>query len=122
MSLLSSWPTGCVWLAASPILDGQRAAAGGGALFSALLMAVHPSQVNYSRVERMYSLGVLLAGLSAWLLLRALRASRRQRCWWAAYGVAVAALCYTHTYALLTVFAQATVIVYLLENKPENPL
>ena len=85
-------------------------------------MAVHPSQVNYSRLERMYSLGVLWAGLSAWLLLRALRSSRWQLSWWAAYGVAMAALCYTHTYGFLTVFAYATVILYFLwHNKPATP-
>jgi len=49
------------------------AVARGGALFSAFLMAIHPSQMMYSRVERMYSLGVLLAGISSWLLLKALR-------------------------------------------------
>jgi mannosyltransferase len=109
----------CLALAASSILDGHVAAARGGALFSALLVAVHPSQVNYSRVERMYSLGVLLAALSAWLLLRALKCSQRQPYWWAAYGIGVAALCYVHTYAFLTVFAQATVILYfILGNKP----
>lgn len=67
-----------------------------GALFSAFLVAVHVTQVVPGRTARMYSLGVFLAGLTGWLLLRALRATRRQAWWWTGYGVAVAAFCYTH--------------------------
>lgn len=77
-----------------------------GALFSAFLVAVHVTQVVPGRTARMYSLGVFLAGLTGWLLLRALRATRRQVWWWTGYGVAVAAFCYTHYYAFFTVFAQ----------------
>ncbi len=78
-----------------------------GALFSAFLVAVHITQVVPGQTARMYSLGVFFAGLTAWLLLRALRATRQQVWWWTGYGVAVAAFCYTHYYAFFTVFAQA---------------
>jgi Dolichyl-phosphate-mannose-protein mannosyltransferase len=82
------------------------AAAGQGALLAAFLMAVHASQLAAGRTARMYSLGVFLAGLTAWLLLRALRARERRAAWWLAYALAVAAFCYTHYYAFFTVLAQ----------------
>ena len=77
-----------------------------GALASALLVALHADQVEHSRHVRMYGLGVLLAALTAWLLLRALRSERRAALWWAAYAVAAAALCYTHYYGAFTIAAQ----------------
>jgi hypothetical protein len=43
--------------------------------------------------------------VTSWLLLRALR-SPNPALWWAAYGVGVAAFCYTHYYAFFSVFAQ----------------
>jgi mannosyltransferase len=76
------------------------------AVFAAALMAVHLTQVAQSRNARMYSIGVFLTCLSAWLLLRALRARRQQELWWSAYGLVVAAFCYTHYYAFFTVLAQ----------------
>lgn len=78
-----------------------------GALFAALLLALHlaPSE-EPSRSARMYSQGIFLAGLTAWLLLRALHCSRGWLGWWLGYGLAVAAFCYTHYYAFFTVAAQ----------------
>ncbi len=78
-----------------------------GALFSALLLAIHlDSGYEPSRIARMYSQGIFLAGLTSWLLLRALRCSRGCPGWWLGYGLAVAAFCYTHYYAFFTVAAQ----------------
>jgi mannosyltransferase len=78
-----------------------------GALFSALLLAIHLDPgYEPSRLARMYSQGIFLAGLTAWLLLRALRCSRGRLGWWVGYGLAVAAFCYTHYYAFFTVAAQ----------------
>ena len=78
-----------------------------GALFAALLLAIHLAPVDEpSRNARMYSQGVFLAGLTAWLLLRALRCPRGCFGWWLGYGLAVAAFCYTHYYAFFTVAAQ----------------
>jgi mannosyltransferase len=82
-------------------------AARGGAVFAAALLAVHLAQVTPSRTARMYSQGVFLAVFSAWLLLRALRCRHSGELWWSAYGLSVAAFCYTHYYAFFTVFAQA---------------
>src|SRR6185295_20406591 len=74
----------------------SRGRAGG--LAAALLVALHADQVEHSRHVRMYGLGVMLAALTAWLLLRALRSERRASLWWTAYAIAAAALCYTHYY------------------------
>jgi len=82
----------------------------GPAALAALVAAVHPLQVIAGRTARMYSLGVLLAALSAWLLLRAIRAGRPWG-WWTAYGVTAAAFCYTHYFAFFTLFAQAIYVV-----------
>jgi Dolichyl-phosphate-mannose-protein mannosyltransferase len=76
------------------------------ALLVAFLFALHLSEVSAGRFGRMYSLGVFLATLSAWLLLRASRARESAVWWWTAYGVTIAAFCYTHNYAFFTVFAQ----------------
>jgi len=67
-----------------------------GALLSALLMALHVSQITPGRTARMYSMGAFLATLTAWLLLRAMRSARHREVWWSVYGVAVAVFCYTH--------------------------
>jgi hypothetical protein len=82
-----------------------------GALFAALLLAIHLAPVDEpSRNARMYSQGVFLAGLTAWLLLRALRAPRAGSGWWLGYGLTVAAFCYTHYYAFFTVAAQVVFV------------
>jgi mannosyltransferase len=77
-----------------------------GATAAALLVALHADQVGHSRHVRMYALGIALAGLTAWLMLRAMRSERRALAWWAAYAVSAAALCYTHYYGAFTVAAQ----------------
>jgi len=118
----------CVPLSYAVCLEGARlvpekmpiSAARGGALFSAWLVAVHAVQLGPSRTARMYSLGVLLAGLTAWLLLRALRSQGRSEVWWAVYGVAVAAFCYTHYYAFFTVFAQALFVLGHLLSRAQR--
>jgi hypothetical protein len=77
------------------------------ALLSVLLLAVHLDPgYEPSRIARMYSQGIFLAGLTAWLLLRALRCSHGGLGWWLGYGLAVAAFCYTHYYAFFTIAAQ----------------
>jgi hypothetical protein len=83
-----------------------------GALFGALLLAIRLAPADEpSRNARMYSQGIFLAGLTAWLLLRALRCSRGCLGWWLGYGLAVAAFCYTHYYAFFTVAAQTLFVV-----------
>jgi hypothetical protein len=76
------------------------------ALFAAALLAFHPAQVEAARVARMYSLGVFHGVLSAWLLLRALRAQADGNRWWTAHGLSLAALAYTHYFGFFTIAAQ----------------
>jgi len=87
-------------------IPGSGLARGTAAGAAAVLLALHADQVAHSRAVRMYAMGVLLAGLSAWLMLRALAAGRRAAAWWAAYAVVAAALCYTHYYGAFTVAAE----------------
>lgn len=75
-------------------------------LLAALLLAIQAGQVAAGRNVRMYTLGVLLAGLSALFLLRALRRPERGTLWWLAYGVAAAALAFSHYYALFSIAGQ----------------
>jgi hypothetical protein len=86
----------------------------GAALLSALLFALHPAQVQPSQSARMYGLGALLAGLTAWLLLRALRSGRQRIWWWSSYGLAVGLFCGTHYYALFTLTGQVLFVAALL--------
>jgi len=115
----------CVPLLHALCVEGARLAkpeisparAHGGALFSAFLLAIHGAQFSPSRTARMYSLGVFLAGLTAWLLLRALQARGRSEVWWCGYTVAVAGFCYTHYYAFFTICAQALfMFAYLIRG------
>lgn len=78
-----------------------------GAMVGALLAAVHLGQIGASRTARMYSWGILLSGVSSYLLLRALRAKKGAAIWWLVYGLATAAFCYSHSFALFGLAAQA---------------
>jgi dolichyl-phosphate-mannose-protein mannosyltransferase len=94
-------------------LDGDGGAPDrgrGGALLAATLAAIQAAPVAHGRNARMYALAILLAGVTSWLLLRALRDPVARR-WWLAYGVAVAAFCAAHYYALFTVAAQALFVI-----------
>src|SRR5579884_696922 len=78
-----------------------------GAFFSVFLLTTHLDPAyEPSRIARMYSQGIFLAGLTSWLLLRALRCSRGCLGWWLGYSLAVTAFCYTHYYASFTIAAQ----------------
>lgn len=86
------------------------------ALFVTALTAFHASQIDAARTVRMYSWGTCFAGLSMWLLVRALRsenaaaAARR----WSMYGIAVVLFAYTHNFAFFTIGAQAAFVLVLL--------
>jgi len=87
--------------------DGRLAGkdASSAATLASAFAAVHVLAVEASRNARMYALGMLLAALSALLLVRAL-ASPGARRRWLAYGLASAALVLTHYYGGFTVAAQ----------------
>lgn len=76
------------------------------ALLAASLVAIHVGQVAAGRNVRMYTLGVLLAGLTALFLLRALRRPERSTAWFLVYGVAAAAFAFAHYYAFFSIAAQ----------------
>ena len=93
----------------------------GGALLAAILAALQAASVAHGRNARMYALAILLAGVTSWLLLRALRDPVARR-WWLAYGVAVAAFCAAHYYALFTVAAQALFVIFRPSRDPDRHL
>jgi hypothetical protein len=72
-----------------------------------LLLAASPLLFRYCQEVRMYTQEVALVIVSSWLLLRALRETARPGRWWAAYGLAAAALAHTHNFALFSLAAQA---------------
>lgn len=68
-------------------------------LAAALLLAVSPFHVHFSREARMYPLLALLSLLSLYALWRALEENTRP--WWAVFTVATVLNLYTHYFALL---------------------
>ncbi len=80
--------------------DARHAGPG---LLAAFLLAIQAGQVAAGRNVRMYSLGVLLAGLAAFFLLRALRRPERSTAWFLAYGVVAAAFAFSHYYAFFSI-------------------
>jgi hypothetical protein len=114
------------WRFSQPNENGSTVWERGGALFGAFLLAVHLSQVTPGRTARMYSLGILLAAVTGWLLLRAFRAKTHKAFWWCAYGITVAVFCYTHNYAFFTIVAQvifvAIILSWRLRTQPIRPV
>lgn len=88
-----------------------------GPLFAAAVLAVHPGQLVAGRGVRMYALGALLALLTSWLMVRALRSPTQRGAWCAAYALAAAGFLYTHYLAFFTVAAQALFVVGLLAGR-----
>lgn len=98
----------CRWGAPLPGILWPRFTAG----VAALWVALSPVEVQFSRLNRQYSLLILLIITSSWLLLRALRRSHspdppspRWRDWWA-YGVVSALGLYTQLFFGLVIVAQ----------------
>lgn len=83
------------------------------ALVAAWLLALSPFWLLYGRMIRSYSLTMLLALLATLLLVLAVR---QGRWWWAAYGLAAAALVYTD-YSGLPVLAAHGVYVLALTRR-----
>lgn len=84
------------------------------ALFTFAFLAIHVTELESGRNARMYALGMLLASLSAWVLLKALFSATAQLRWWVAYGVTISAFAYTHYYAFFTIFAQAVYVAPII--------
>lgn len=75
--------------------------------------AIGPFLVRYSDEMRMYSLAALLAVIATYLLVTALQSrDRRQRLWWTAYGLTVAAGIYTQYFFVLLVPVHVAYALY----------
>ena len=84
------------------------------ACLTALLVAISPLEVFFSREARMYALLTLLGVLSLWLLLRALD---HGRWWWVLYAVVTLLAVYTHYVALAIVLAENAYLVWVWRSR-----
>jgi hypothetical protein len=82
---------------------------------SATLLAVNHAHIYYCQDLTVYPLLTLLAILSVGMMERCLAHGRRG--WWAAYGLVLALMAYTHVWGFLFWFAQGVAGVYLLARK-----
>jgi hypothetical protein len=83
----------------------RRLAGGRAALLAAGLLAVSPYHLWYSQEAKMYSIVVLLAIVSTYLLVDALEGGRRRV--WIAYAIVTTAMFYTHVSSVLVFVAHA---------------
>jgi hypothetical protein len=127
--------------------NSSIAAAQFGGLAAALLTAIHSFQLEPNRTARMYGLGALLEVLTAWILLRALRANSRPTAasntvmahadcllvsesqkktavsgyaWWLGYGATAALFLLTHHFAMLALAAQGAFAFWCAFAKSSN--
>lgn len=84
---------------------GHRVAGRRVGLVTAALVTLSPFAIYYATNARAYAGLAFLAALSTYCLLRALDGNRRG--WWAAYGIAVVAVLYTHYAGIFVLIAQA---------------
>ena len=98
------------FLLASRLLRGTRVA-----LLTALLVALSPLEVYFSREARMYALLVLLGVLSLWLLLKALD---RGRWWWLLYAIVTVLALYTHYVSLAILLAANFYLAWVWRRNP----
>jgi mannosyltransferase len=85
-------------------LAGRRAGVASG-----LVLAVVPSVARFAQEVRFYALGMLVAALATWLLVRALARPSWAR--WAGYGVTVAAFGYLNTVGLALLAGHAAWVI-----------
>jgi len=90
-------------------LVGARLAGSIVGLIAAALLAVHPSAVYYAQEGRPYGFVLLFVVVSVWLLLRALERPSPVR--WIVYVLSLAALAYSHDFAILAVLAHPALVV-----------
>src|SRR5207248_685437 len=84
---------------------------------AALLVAVGPLTLFYSREARMYGLVACLALATLWLMLRYLDRPRGWG-WWAAYAALGALTAYVHYLGALLVVAQVAAALALRREAP----
>jgi mannosyltransferase len=85
-------------------------------LLAAALLALSGWQIQFAWEARMYTLGTMLALLSAWALLRALRAEPQRLGWWFLYAALGLAFAYIHYYAFFTLAAEIIFIIGYLAH------
>ena len=106
-----------MFVAASWSLSSQKDVASrarAAALTASLFMAVSGWQIAFAWEARMYTLGVFFTLLSSWLLLVASRQKKQRLLWWLLWGLAAAAMVYTHYYGLFSLCAQGIFMIGLL--------
>ena len=79
--------------------------------FSAVLIAIHPLHVFYSREARVYPLLLLLTVLLWWRLAKALASNARKP--WIPVGGLLVLVCYCHFYGLFVLVAVGLAVVLL---------
>jgi 4-amino-4-deoxy-L-arabinose transferase-like glycosyltransferase/O-antigen/teichoic acid export membrane protein len=91
-------------------------------LVAAVFGVVAPQLVWYSQEARMYGLFILLATLSVWAQLRALRDNSSKA--WVAHGALCAALMWTQYFTVFVVLVQqlATLMVFLARRRRRVPV
>ncbi|GAB6186275.1 glycosyltransferase family 39 protein [Thermopirellula anaerolimosa] len=92
------------------------------ALVASLFLAVSVFQIRWSWDIRAYALGTLLALLTSWTLLTALRSTKHAFRWWLSYAVLALLFAYTHYFALFTLAIQGVFALYLLWDLAGNNL
>lgn len=89
-------------------------------LLAALLMALSPMHLWYSREARGYALLTLLGVLAAYFMLRALADNKARS--WLVYGLLAAGGVYTHSFGVLVVGAlNVFVVLWLLRRRLPRP-
>ncbi|TFG85189.1 MAG: hypothetical protein E4H18_05590, partial [Hyphomicrobiales bacterium] len=97
-------------------LPGADLPGAAGGLAAAAFAAISPFQIYYSQEARPYSLAMLLAALSLWLLLRLLAApdaakpAASRALPWIAYTLLASAMLYTHYYLAFALLAEGAIL------------
>ncbi|MDH5606245.1 MAG: glycosyltransferase family 39 protein [Candidatus Heimdallarchaeota archaeon] len=95
---------------------GKRLFSTEAGVIAAVLMAVSPYHIHYSREARYYSFFALFALLCIWFLFEALNSNAWK--WWGLYTVAAVLMIYSHLFGMFILIAQAFYIgILVVANK-----